>query len=247
MDYSFNVQLAEQYGVEEAVLLNHLYFWIQHNAANKKHFHDGRYWTYNSAQAFTEIFPFWSRKKIDRLVQSLKEKNAVIIGNFNESGQDRTRWFSIEECVLSVIENRPSIGQKQDAHWTESSNSLDESVQPLPDSKPDINTDTKITLAHFEEFWASYPKKKSKEAARRAFEKLSRSKSAPSIDRLLESVKEHMRTPEWQKQDGQFIPYPATYLNAGSYDDEITPAQNIKPNVPPKLAPLLDEKGNLIE
>jgi len=246
MDYSFNTKLAERYGVEEAVLLNHLYFWIQHNAANKKHFHDGRYWTYNSAQAFTEIFPFWSRKKIDRIVQSLKESGAVIIGNYNESGQDRTRWFSLEECVLSVIENRVVIGQKRDAHWTESSNSLDKNDQPLPDSKPDINTYT-LAPSDFEKFWNAYPKKKSKDAARRAFEKLARSKDAPTIDKLIGSVSEHMNTPEWKKQDGQFIPYPATYLNAGSYDDEITPAQKINPNVPPKPAPRLDEKGNLIE
>ena len=33
MDYSFNIDLAKIYGVEEAVLLNHLYYWIQHNAA----------------------------------------------------------------------------------------------------------------------------------------------------------------------------------------------------------------------
>jgi hypothetical protein len=39
--------------------LQHLYFWIQKNAANQKHLHDGYYWTYNSAQVFTVIFPFW--------------------------------------------------------------------------------------------------------------------------------------------------------------------------------------------
>lgn len=239
MDYSFNTKLAEQYGVEEAVLLNHLYFWIQHNTANKKHFHDGRYWTYNSAQAFTEIFPFWSRKKIDRLVQSLKESEAVIVGNFNEDARDRTRWFSLPEKVLCIVENRPTS-------WTKTSNECTENVQPLPDSKPDINTYT-LASSDFEKFWNAYPKKKSKDAARRAFEKLARSKDAPSIERLIASVKDHMRTPDWQKQDGQYIPYPATYLNAGSYNDEITPAHKITPNIPPKPAPRLDEKGNLIE
>ena len=136
MDYSFNIDLAKIYGVEEAVLLNHLYYWIQHNAANGKHLHDGRHWTYNSAQAFTEIFPFWNRKKIDRLIQNLKDKNALIIGNYNESGQDRTRWFALPESVLSIVQNRPM-------HCPDMSNALPENVQPLPNSNPYINPDGK--------------------------------------------------------------------------------------------------------
>lgn len=136
MDYSFNIDLAKTYGVEEAVLLNHLYYWIQHNAANGKHLHDGRYWTYNSAQAFTEIFPFWNRKKIDRLIQNLKDSGAVIIGNYNEDARDRTRWFALSENVLCIVENRPT-------HWTETSNECPENVQPLPDSKPVIKPNKK--------------------------------------------------------------------------------------------------------
>lgn len=244
MDYSFNTKLAEQYGVEEAVLLNHLYFWIQHNTANKKHFHDGRYWTYNSAQAFTEIFTFWKRQKIDRMIQILKEKEAVIIGNYNEKNGDKTRWFSLPESVVSVIEGRQPHCSEVSEPCSKVSNPLLKSEQPLPDSKPDINTDT-LAPSDFETFWTAYPKKKSKDAAKRAFEKLARSKSAPSIERLIASVKDHMRTPEWQKQDGQFIPYPATYLNAGSYDDEIAPSPPDKPKS--KTSPQLDEKGNLIE
>jgi len=243
MDYSFNVQLAEQYGVEEAVLLNHLYFWIQHNAANKKHFHDGRYWTYNSAQAFTEIFPFWSRQKIDRIIQFLREKDAVIIGNYNEKNGDKTRWFSLPECVVSVIEGRQYHCSETSNPCSELSNPLPESEQPLPDSKPDINTYT-LAPSDFEKFWNAYPKKKSRDAAKRAFDKLARSKSAPAIERLLASVKDHMRTPEWQKQDGQFIPYPATYLNAGSYDDEITGQQ--KTIATPQRQGRFDAQGRLI-
>jgi len=244
MDYSFNVQLAEQYGVEEAVLLNHLYFWIQHNAANKQHFHDGRYWTYNSAQAFSEIFTFWSRQKIDRMIQNLKDQDAVIIGNYNEKNGDKTRWFALPEKVVSVIEGRPVACSEMSKPLLKNEQALLKSEQPLPDSKPDINTDTKITLAHFEEFWSSYPKKKAKENARRAFEKLARSKTAPTIQRLIESVMEHMRTPDWQKQGGQFIPYPSTYLNSGAYDDEIFTA----PSPPkPRTTFKVDEKGHLIE
>ena len=34
MQHSFNVELAKEYGVLEAILLNHLWFWIKKNKAN---------------------------------------------------------------------------------------------------------------------------------------------------------------------------------------------------------------------
>ena len=143
MDYTFNVELAKKYGVEEAVLLNHLYFWIQKNAANNKHFHDGKYWTYNSAQAFTVIFPFWNRQKIDRMIQSLRGQGAILIGNYNEVGRDRTRWFVLSETVQCIAEKRA-------IHCSDMGNPLLKSEQPLPDNKPYINTDIKSvrTLRH---------------------------------------------------------------------------------------------------
>lgn len=142
MDYSFNVELAEKFGVEEAVLLQHLYFWIQKNAANGKHFHDGRYWTYNSARAFSVLFPFWKRQKIDRLIQSLRERGAILVGNYNDVGRDRTRWFALSETVCAIAENRAM-------HCSEVSNPLLESEQPLPDSKPDRNTDESVRAQRY--------------------------------------------------------------------------------------------------
>lgn len=139
MDYSFNVELAEKYGVEEAVLLNHLYFWIQKNAANGKHLHDGQYWTYSSAQAFTLIFPFWNRQKIDRMIQSLRERGAILVANYNEIGHDRTRWFALSETVQCIVEKRA-------IHCPELSNPLLKSEQPIPDNKPDINTNINICV-----------------------------------------------------------------------------------------------------
>lgn len=137
MDFSFNVEMAVKYGVEEAVLLQHLYFWIQKNAANQKHLHDGYYWTYNSAQAFTVIFPFWSRQKVDRMIQSLREQGAIFVGNYNDVGRDRTRWFALSDAVCAIAENRAM-------HCSELSNPLLKSKQPLPDNKPDRNTDKSV-------------------------------------------------------------------------------------------------------
>ena len=60
MDYSFNGEIARIYGVDEAVFIHNLYWWIAKNEANGRHYHDGRSWTYNSMRALSELFPFWT-------------------------------------------------------------------------------------------------------------------------------------------------------------------------------------------
>ena len=63
MIYSFDVSIATEIGVDEAIMFQNLVFWINKNQANQKHYHDGRYWTYNSQQAFCELFPFGADDK----------------------------------------------------------------------------------------------------------------------------------------------------------------------------------------
>lgn len=69
----------------------------------------------------------------------------------------------------------------------------------------------------FAQFWAAYPKKKSKESARKAFFKLN-----PTNDllcQMLRAVERQATTEQWRRQGGQFIPYPATWLNGGCWED----------------------------
>ena len=43
-----------------------------------------------------------------------------------------------------------------------------------------------------------------------------------SIETLLEAIEKKKRSQDWLKDGGQFIPYPATWLNAGGWEDEET-------------------------
>ena len=51
MIHHFTVGVAREYGLNEAVILQNIYYWVDKNATNRRHLHDGRYWTYNSAAA----------------------------------------------------------------------------------------------------------------------------------------------------------------------------------------------------
>ena len=77
--------------------------------------------------------------------------------------------------------------------------------------------------AAFEAFWAAYPKKKNKGQAENAFRKLNPDPDLLTL--ILSGIEKAKRTEGWRKQDGQFIPYPATWLNAQGWLDEDSTAQ----------------------
>lgn len=89
----------------------------------------------------------------------------------------------------------------------------------------DKSLDTKKEReADFEIFWKAYPKKKGKQDALKAFLKV----KVPLVT-LLTSLEKQKRSADWQKDGGQYVPYPATWLNGARWEDEI---DNIFPNTP---------------
>ena len=53
MQYAFEMKLAQEYGVNEAIFVHRLYWWVRDNAANGRNYRDGHYWTYDSLNALT--------------------------------------------------------------------------------------------------------------------------------------------------------------------------------------------------
>ena len=132
MEHSFNIELAKEYGILEAILLKNIWFWIEKNRANEKNFYDGTYWTYNSTRAFNELFPYASESSIKRALKSLQEKGIIKTGNYNKSSYDRTLWYAFTDLGYSIVSNRQMEVNK-------SSNGDEQNGLTIPD----INTDNK--------------------------------------------------------------------------------------------------------
>ena len=76
-------------------------------------------------------------------------------------------------------------------------------------------------MGTFTFFWTSYPRKVSKEEAKKAWAKLK--PNAGLIEQIVEDVKRRTKfDPDWLEEGGKFIPYPATYLNRKRWEDEQT-------------------------
>lgn len=136
MTHSFDVDMAEKYGIEQAILIYNLDFWLTKNMANEKNFHDGSYWTYNSGVAFERLFPYMRKRKIYRLLKDMEAAGIINTGNYNANKYDRTKWYSFTDEFVKMNTSILRIGKME---ITQRENGNTESVTPIPDSKPDRN------------------------------------------------------------------------------------------------------------
>lgn len=103
---------------------------------------------------------------------------------------------------------------------------VEEAIASSPVSKLPRKTANKPLQnpALFDAFWAEYPKKQAKKQAAKAFARLSA--DADLLQTILAHLQRCKQSPDWLKDDGQYIPLPATYLNGERWADEDT---NIAP------------------
>lgn len=135
LEYHFNAELARRYSVDGAIFLHSMAFWVAKNRANERHLYEGRYWTYNTLEALTELFPFWSRRQLERIVNKLKDEGALLTGNFSKDKTDRTRWYALSDSVLAIYgEAVFPISPNGEMDFTESGQSCPDSVKCDKDS-----------------------------------------------------------------------------------------------------------------
>jgi len=168
MNHSFNVELAKKYGIEEAILIENIAFWIKKNMTNNKNYINGEYWVYNSSKSFNELFPYMNCKKIQRALLKLEKLNVIKSDNFNKLPYDKTKWYAIVDPQVKKIfelnvsddfisKDNMSNGtdhfvQRNDPNCpmdrSDLSNGRDDFVQPIPVIKTIIKTDIKTTTTN---------------------------------------------------------------------------------------------------
>lgn len=95
--------LAKAIGLNEAIVLQQLHYWISNPKVGKEH--DGMRWVYNSVREWQEDnFPFWSEATIKRALASLRENGIVFAENLNRAEYDRTLWYTINYEALGHID-----------------------------------------------------------------------------------------------------------------------------------------------
>ena len=147
--------MATIIGVNEAIILQQVHYWLEINKKVGKNFHEGRYWTYNTYDEWHEQFPFWSKETIKRAFKRLRGMKIIIVDRFNVYHMDRTLWYTIDYNRLNSIMNVSNNSNRNnqipslDDTQTDSKNSnhnapMDKvkSTPPIPEINTEISTET---------------------------------------------------------------------------------------------------------
>ena len=140
MQHSFDIDIAKRLWVDEAIFLNNLVFWLHKNKANKQHFYDWYYWTYNSVSSYKELFPYWWEAKISKMINKLEKLGVMKSWNYNKSPYDRTKRYTI---VDETIYNSSKID------FAKRENETCQKDEPIPDINTDKKPDKKTYISEF--------------------------------------------------------------------------------------------------
>lgn len=100
--------IANKSGPICALVFKYIFYWVQENEKNNKvstHFHDGRYWMYNSVKDFSEYLTYLTVRQIRTSLETLKENGLIVTGNFNNSC-NRTLWYTITQKAIDIMNNQ---------------------------------------------------------------------------------------------------------------------------------------------
>lgn len=73
-------------------------------------------------------------------------------------------------------------------------------------------------MSRFELFWQAYPRRQGRGAALRSWERLKPTDAL--LARMLAAIEQQRQLPDWLRENGRFIPHPATWLNQQRWLDE---------------------------
>lgn len=134
-NHSFDIHIATEYkSVDIAILIWHFQYWIIKNKRLNRNQHEGRTWTYQTLQEIAALFPYWSVKQVERLLNKAVSLKILIKGNFNKAKFDRTVWYAFNN------EEKFSISRIREMEISESGNPKPEIGTPIPNTLPNTLT-----------------------------------------------------------------------------------------------------------
>jgi len=176
--------------------------------------------------ATVEAMFVWIKPSLDN---SLKKAQAGARGGKSKHGSDIGNASKHEASIKQIVSN-PQANRKQGitnqkADFNQPANEKD--VDKLNTShSPRLAEDCNLMQQRFNEFWKAYPRKAGKGAAEKAWDRIKPTAELHSI--ILDAITQQKKSLQWQRDNGQYIPHPSTWLNNKCWYDEPLKATNNK-------------------
>lgn len=134
-EHHFEIEDANKYGVEKAIILYNITFWLDKNKANHRNIHrykddNDYYWTFNSAASFAKMFTYFNARSISRWIKEMDDEGVLLRASFNRHKYDKMSWYSTPQYIVTPRQNDEGFRQNDEG--------FRQNDQPIPDNKQQI-------------------------------------------------------------------------------------------------------------
>lgn len=167
-----------------------------------------------------------SKRYVSSSVSKLIEDNVLNV--VREHTDTQSRVIKLNKCYNKWM-NRTTVQQVKHSSTDDTENNTTGEAQFNTTGELEFYQDKQNLKQNLKQgrpdlfvlFWEAYPRKASKVAAKKAFDKLKVDDSL--LEQMLNVLEIQKQSKQWA--DKQFIPYPTTYLNQRRWEDELEEEQ----------------------
>lgn len=156
------------------------------------------------------VFPHYM-VKVDQDKQDLEDLSRIRSEAGSKGGRPR-KQEAHASCENQENQMLSEESKKSEAY---SIKHIADGLKPKEGDTPPIPPSGFAYSVEFERFWAAYPKKASKGAAYKAFQRI----RGVSVDVMIYAIEQQRNSRQWQEANGQYIPNPATWLNRRDWEN----------------------------
>lgn len=233
MNHSFNTILAERYGIEGAILVEHLYWWIHKNDCEEveEMVHEGRVWCRSTAKGFAKYIPYMNPQKIRRILISLENVGKISIGNFNVKATNQTLWYAFTDEFIGELKSlgydfskmKNGIFKNEKSYNSIINNPIKED-NIIEDKENKLSNDNSKSAYSddFLEFWEAYGYCKDKGTTYKRWKNLSKKDKEAALKALPEYFADCQRCDRKKR-------YPAVYISKRTWEDDFSNPEQEEP------------------
>ena len=182
-----------------------------------------------------------SERTVQRQIQNMLDMGWLILVGFGNGGRSCANEYRISHDWIKGVNLSPfkkgdiddikgdTTGKKGDIDDIKGDTVVtrkEPSITINNHQEPPAGVREKIQSSEFNEFWQAYPKKVGKAEAQKAFSKINPDEFV--LQAMSDALDWQRMSDSWTKNNGQYIPNPATWLNGRRWEDEKPAALAVK-------------------
>ena len=189
---------------------------------------------YEDTNEYTRTKGFLGRLVDNKMITIDNAGNVIIVNFMKRQAQNLTGYERVKKYREKKKDSKIKVksGEKYVINDNASDNANDNAridKNRIDKNRIDILSSSKTMKdgdSGFYQFWESYPRKIGKVSAIKAWQRI---KANPEeVVKILDAIKVHKDSEQWQRDGGRFIPHPATFLNQRRFDDEVPKVEKPK-------------------